>query len=139
MRGIKSIFIWIVLGGFVLSSAGCDSFVRKFVRKPKTKEAPQDVQVLVPEEYTQAAILQQILDKLPALASAIAEPLAKTEKIVIINSGGDSNGGVGVSKLTRDIANTISQVPEVVEALTGISLRDVLGKLPAVRAADTNH
>ena len=29
------------------------------------------------EQYTQAAILQQILDKLPALATAIAQPLAR--------------------------------------------------------------
>jgi flotillin len=87
------------------------------------------------QEYTQAAILQQILDKLPLIASAIAEPLAKTEKIVIISSGGDANGGVGASRLTKDIANTISQVPEVVEALTGISLMDVLKNLPGIKPA----
>jgi flotillin len=87
------------------------------------------------QEYTQAAILQQILDKLPQIASAIAEPLTKTEKIVIISSGSDSNGGVGASKLTRDVANTISQVPEVVEALTGISLMDLLKSLPGIKPA----
>jgi flotillin len=86
------------------------------------------------QEYTQAAILQQILDKLPQIAAAIAEPLSKTEKIVIISSGGDANGGVGASRLTKDIANTISQVPEVVEALTGISLMDVLKSLPGIKS-----
>jgi flotillin len=89
------------------------------------------------QEYTQAAILQQILDKLPALASAIAQPLAKTEKIVVINSGGDSNSGAGASRITKDVADTISQVPAVVEALTGISLMDVLKNLPAVKKATT--
>ncbi len=87
------------------------------------------------QEYTQAAILQQLLDKLPALASAIAEPLSKTEKIVIINSGGDGNSGAGASKVTKDVADTISQVPAVVEALTGINLMDLLKNLPAVKSA----
>jgi flotillin len=85
------------------------------------------------QEYTQAAVLQQILDKLPIIASAIAEPLSKTEKIVMISSGGDDKGGVGAAKLTRDVTNTIAQVPEVVEALTGISLMDVLKNLPGIK------
>ena len=86
------------------------------------------------EQYTQAAILQQILDKLPALANAIAQPLAQTEKIVVINSSG-ADGGAGTSKITRDVADSMSQIPEVIEALTGISLIDLLKNLPAVRDA----
>jgi flotillin len=86
------------------------------------------------EQYTQAAILQQILDKLPALANAIAQPLAQTDKIVVINSGG-GEGGAGTSKITRDVADSMAQIPEVIEALTGISLIDLLKNLPAVRDA----
>jgi len=86
------------------------------------------------EQYTQAAILQQILDKLPALATAIAEPLSKTDKIVVISSGG-GDGGAGTSKITRDVADSMSQIPAVVEALTGINLIDLLKNLPAVRDA----
>jgi flotillin len=86
------------------------------------------------QQYTQAAILQQLLDKLPELANAIAQPLAKTEKIVIINSGGDGNGGAGASRVTRDVADTMAQLPEVIEALTGISLKDLLKNLGAVKS-----
>jgi flotillin len=86
------------------------------------------------EQYTQAAILQQILDKLPALATAIAQPLSKTDKIVVINSGG-GDGGAGTSKITRDVADSMSQIPAVIEALTGISLIDLLKNLPAVKDA----
>jgi len=87
------------------------------------------------QQYTQAAILQQILDKLPALASAIAQPLSKTEKIVIINSGGDGASGVGASRVTQDVANTMSQIPAVVEALTGLNMINLLKNLPGVNAA----
>ncbi len=86
------------------------------------------------EQYTQSAILQQILDKLPELANAIAQPLAKTDKIVVINSGG-GDGGAGTSRITRDVADSMSQIPAVVEALTGISLIDLLKNLPAVKNA----
>jgi len=87
------------------------------------------------EQYTQAAILQQLLDKLPEIASAIAAPLARTDKIVVISSGGDGHDGAGTSRITRDVTNTVAQVPEVIEALTGISLIDLLKNLPAVQAA----
>lgn len=90
------------------------------------------------QEYTQAAILQQILDKLPQLAAAIAQPLSKTDKIVIINSGGDANSGAGASRVTRDVADTMAQIPAVVEALSGISLMDLLKNLPPVKVAG-NH
>ena len=54
---------------------------------------------------------------------------------MIINSGGDGNGGAGASKVTRDLADTMAQLPEVIEALTGISLKDLLKNLPAVKSA----
>jgi len=88
------------------------------------------------EQYTQAAILQQILDKLPALATAIAQPLSQTDKIVVISTGAD--GGAGTSKITRDVADSMSQIPAVIEALTGISLIDLLKNLPAVKEAVNN-
>jgi flotillin len=81
--------------------------------------------------YNQAAIIQQIVESLPKVAAAIAEPLAKTERIVIINSGGD---GAGASKLTRDVTDIISQVPAAVEALTGIDLTETLKNLPGIGA-----
>lgn len=35
----------------LVTMLGCDAFVRKFTRKPKTQELPQEEMVLVPEEY----------------------------------------------------------------------------------------
>ncbi len=80
------------------------------------------------QQYNQAAIIQQLIDALPQIVAAIAEPLAKTERIIIINSGGDG----GASKLTADIASIVAQVPTTVEALTGVNLVDALQHLPGV-------
>lgn len=69
--------------------------------------------------FNDAAMAQMVIEKLPEIASAIAQPLTKTEKIVMI---GDS----GASKLTRDITNIMAQLPETVKGLTGIDLTDIL-------------
>ncbi|MCI0711300.1 MAG: flotillin family protein [Chloroflexi bacterium] len=85
------------------------------------------------QQYNQAAIINQLIDALPAIASAIAEPLSKTERIAIISTGGDGNGGgAGASRLTADIANIITQIPETVSALTGIDLLSTIKDLPGV-------
>lgn len=84
------------------------------------------------QEYNQAAIIQQLIDSLPKVAEAIAMPLAQTERIVIIGGGGD---GAGASQITRDIANIIAQVPETVEALTGVDVIETIKNLPAVKGA----
>jgi flotillin len=86
------------------------------------------------KEYTQAAVIQQIIDALPEVAAAVASPLAKTDRIVVINSG--SEGGAGASKVTRDVTDIVAQVPATIEALTGIDLMSALKELPGLQPAD---
>lgn len=81
------------------------------------------------QQYNQAAILEQLLEDLPSLAGAIAQPLAQTEKIILI--GGDGSGA-GASKITGDVAQAVAQMPAVVEAITGIDILESLRGLPAV-------
>ncbi len=85
------------------------------------------------QQYNQAAIIQQLIDALPEVARAISEPLAKTDRIVVINSGGD--GGAGASRVTADVANIVAQVPTTVEALTGLDLLQTIRNLPGISQA----
>ena len=87
------------------------------------------------KQYNQAAIIQQLIEALPQVAGAIAQPLAQTDRIVIINSGGDS---AGASKITADVTNIVAQVPETLEALTGVNLIQALQSLPGIGAAMQN-
>jgi len=89
------------------------------------------------QQYSQAAILQLLIQNLPALAEAIAQPLAKTEKIVVINNSSDGQG-TGVTKITKDIAQVLAEMPELVKALTGIDLTESLKQLAAVKHVDTD-
>ncbi len=79
--------------------------------------------------YNEAAITQMFVDVLPELAKNITEPLSKMEKIVLVNSGGES---AGMSKITGDVANIISQLPPVVEALSGVNLGDMIQRIPGI-------
>lgn len=87
------------------------------------------------QEYNQAAIIQQLIDVMPQIAASIAEPLSRTERIVVISSGDGANGGAGASKISGDIANIVAQVPELVEALTGLDLTETIKGLPGVVAS----
>jgi flotillin len=84
------------------------------------------------QQYNQAAIIQQLIEALPQVAEAVAQPLAQTDRIVVINSGGD---GAGASKITADVTNIVAQVPETLEALTGINLIEALKSLPGIGQA----
>lgn len=84
------------------------------------------------KQYNQAAVVQMIVEILPAMAGKISEPLSKTERIVIINSGGV---GGGASRLTGDITQIMSQLPAVLESLTGVKFETLLEQVPALRKA----
>ncbi|HUP21424.1 MAG TPA: flotillin domain-containing protein, partial [Thermoanaerobaculia bacterium] len=85
------------------------------------------------KEYNEAAVLQTVLGALPEIARALAEPLSKTDRITMVSTG--SSDGVGVSKLTADLAKVIAELPAVVESLSGVDLRRLIDAVPALRPA----
>jgi flotillin len=84
------------------------------------------------KEYNQAAVLQTVLGALPEIAKAVAEPLSKTDRITMVSTGGD---GIGVSKLTGDIAKVMAELPAVVESLSGVDLKKLIEAIPALKEA----
>lgn len=103
------------------------------IRKQGLSEAEaMEKKALAWQQYNQAAIIQQLVEALPKMAAAIAEPLTKTESIVII--GGGANDSAGASKLTQDVVNIVAQLPPTIEALTGVNLVETLKNLPAVKS-----
>jgi flotillin len=85
------------------------------------------------QEYNEAAIIQQLIDRLPEVAAAISAPLSKTDKITIVSTG--DGGGAGASKITQDTANIIAQIPATVEGLTGVDLIEAIKRLPGLKSA----
>jgi flotillin len=77
-------------------------------------------------KYNEAAVLQILAPILPEIARAIAEPLSKIDRITLVNTG---NGDSGVSRVTSEIAKVITQVPPVVESLTGLRMERLFDNL----------
>ena len=82
-------------------------------------------------DYNEAAITDRVLSILPELAAAVSAPLAQTDKIVMI--GGGNGDGIGASRITRDVTNIVAELPEVLEALTGLKLEDLAKRIPGVK------
>ncbi|HEU5125446.1 MAG TPA: SPFH domain-containing protein [Verrucomicrobiae bacterium] len=85
------------------------------------------------KQYNEAAVIEMIVRVLPDVAGKISEPLSKTEKMVIINSGNGVGGGA--SKVTGDVTQIVSQLPPVIESLTGIKFEKLLEQVPALKNA----
>ena len=78
-------------------------------------------------KYNEAAVLQILAPLLPEIARAIAEPLAKIDRITMVNTGGNGDGGI--SRITGEVAKVIAQVPPCVESLTGLKLEELMQRL----------
>ncbi len=85
------------------------------------------------KQYNEAAVIELIVRVLPEIAGKISEPLSKTERMVIINNGNGTGGGA--SKITGDVMQIISQLPPVLESLTGVKFEKLLEQVPALRRA----
>jgi flotillin len=76
--------------------------------------------------YNQAAVTEMLVSIMPELAKAVSEPLSKIDKIVMVDGG----AGGGASRLTRQVADVLAQLPVVVESLSGIDIKKLVEKLP---------
>ena len=83
------------------------------------------------KQYNEAAVVEMIIRVLPEVAGKISEPLSKTEKMIIINSG--SGAGGGASKLTGDVTQIMAQLPPIIESLTGIKFEKLLEQVPGLK------
>ncbi|HKD74212.1 MAG TPA: SPFH domain-containing protein [Ktedonobacterales bacterium] len=85
-------------------------------------------------QYNQAAVLDKLLTSLPEVVRALAEPLAKIDRVTIVSTGDAANGhsSLGASRLTGDMVNMLAQVPALVETLSGVKLEDLLSRVPGL-------
>nr|KAF6505190.1 flotillin 1 [Rousettus aegyptiacus] len=93
------------------------------VRKPAEAEAEQMAKKAEAFQlYQEAAQLDMLLEKLPQVAEEISGPLTSANKITMVSSG---SGAVGAAKVTGEVLDILSRLPESVERLTGISISQV--------------
>ncbi|MEO8648384.1 MAG: flotillin domain-containing protein, partial [Acidobacteriota bacterium] len=87
-------------------------------------------------EFNDAARLQTILEKLPAIIEssapvfrAVAEPLGKIDKIVMIDQGGNGhNGDSGIHRFAQTTPTLIFSLLQQLQAL-GLNLPEIMAQL----------
>jgi flotillin len=79
------------------------------------------------QEYNQAAVVDKLITGLPEVVRALSEPLSKVDKVTIVSTG--NGDAAGAFKLTGDVAKIAAQVPALFEALSGMQMSELLGKV----------
>ncbi len=82
------------------------------------------------QEYNQAAVYDKLITGLPEVVKALTSPLANVDKITVVSTG--NGDGAGLSKVTGDITKIAAQVPALFEALSGMQMSDLLGKIRTI-------
>src|SRR5450755_2880526 len=82
------------------------------------------------QEYNQAAVYDKLITGLPEVVKALASPLANVDKITIVSTGNGTSAGM--HKITGDITEMAAQVPALFEALSGMKMSDLLGKIRTI-------
>jgi flotillin len=83
------------------------------------------------QEWTQAAVVDKLITNMADVVRAMAEPLAKVDKITIVSTGNDQQ--TGASKITGDMTKIAAQVPALFEALSGMKMSDLMANVKAMK------
>ncbi|CAG11686.1 unnamed protein product [Tetraodon nigroviridis] len=71
------------------------------------------------QQYKDGAMVDMLLEKLPLIAEEISKPLCAAHKVTMVSSG---DGQVGAAKLSGEVLDMMSRIPEALEKLTGVSI-----------------
>lgn len=75
------------------------------------------------KQYNDVAMANMIVEKLPEVVSAAAQPLSRVGQMTVLSTGSD---GSGASKITGDVLNVAAQGLTLVKGLTGVDLTERL-------------
>jgi flotillin len=96
-------------------------------KKGEAEAKAMNVKAEAYQEYNQAAVVDKLLTGLPDVVKALASPLANVDKITVVSTG--NGDAAGLNKVTGDLTKMAAQVPALFETLSGMNIRDLLGKV----------
>ena len=99
------------------------------LKKGESEAKAMNVKAAAYQEYNQAAVIDKIITNMPEIVRALAAPLANVDKITIVSTGGSDTG---MNKLTGDMTAIAAQVPALFEALSGMKMSELMGKVRAL-------
>src|ERR1700734_4154066 len=96
-------------------------------KKGESEARAMNIKAEAFQEYNQAAVVDKLITGLPEVVRALAEPLSKIDKVTIVSTG--NGDAAGAYKLTGDVTKIAAQVPALFEALSGMQVSELLGKV----------
>ena len=100
-------------------------------QKGEAEAKAMNVKAEAYQEWNQAAVVDKLLTNMADVVRAMAEPLAKVDKITIVSTGND--GAAGVNKITGDMTKIAAQVPALFEALSGMEIKQLMSSVQAIK------
>jgi flotillin len=99
-------------------------------KKGEAEAKAMNVKAEAYQEYNQAAVVDKLITGLPEVVKALASPLTNVDKITVVSTG--NGDAAGMNKVTGDITKIAAQVPALFEALSGMQMSDLLGKIRTI-------
>src|SRR5271167_3128229 len=96
-------------------------------KKGEAEAKAMNVKAEAFQEYNQAAVVDKLISGMPEIVRALAAPLAQVDRITVVSTG--DGHSAGVNKITGDIAQMAAQIPALFEALSGMNVQELLGKV----------
>src|ERR1700748_576614 len=93
-------------------------------QKGEAEAKAMNVKAEAYQDWNQAAVVDRLISNMADVVRAMAEPLAKVDKITIVSTGNES--AAGVNKLTGDFTKIAAQVPALFEALSGMKMSELM-------------
>ena len=80
-------------------------------------------------QYNEAAVIELVVNVMPELVKAAAEPVSNVEKMTVISTD-------GATEVVRNVASNLEQALQIGSDLTGVDLRSILDRVGAGIRAD---
>src|ERR1700754_465596 len=101
-------------------------------QKGEAEAKAMNVKAEAYQEWNQAAVVDRLITNMADVVRAMAEPLAKGDKITVVSTGNES--AAGVNKITGDITKIAAQVPALFEALSGMDMHKLMSNVKSMRS-----
>jgi flotillin len=98
-------------------------------KKGEAEARAMNVKAEAYQEWNQAAVVDKLMTQMPEMVKAMVAPLAQIDKITVISNDAHS---AGAHKVTGDLTAIASQVPALFEALTGMNIAELMGKVRTI-------
>jgi len=99
-------------------------------KKGEAEAKAMNVKAEAFQEYNQAAVIDKLITGMPEIVRALAAPLSQVDRITVVSTG--DGRSAGVNKITGDIAQMAAQVPALFEALSGMSMQEMMSKVRGI-------